>query len=85
MKRRQISGCDHITVACQYGFGTFDDETPFIELATGNPKSETGSISQIIRIPKQELLMLLREMYSEGLLKFADLEDLVSTMESNVR
>lgn len=82
MIRRQVSERDHEPVACLYGFGEFDNKTPFIELATLNPDSKTKSVSQTIRIPKPELLMLLGMMISQGTLKFADLDDLVSMIKS---
>ena len=82
MTPRQVSGVAHTPVACLYGFGELEDQTPFVELATRNPESAKGEISQTLRIPKPELLMLIGEMMANGMLKFADLDDLVSMMKS---
>lgn len=82
MTLRLVSGVEHDLVDCLYGFGKFDDNTPFIELATLNPKSKCKSVSQTIRIPKPVLLMLIGMMISQGTLKFADLDDLVTMIKS---
>lgn len=82
-RKQKSSGKEHKTVQCQYSIGKKDDGTPFLEIATRNPDSIKGGISQIIRIPKDELLFFVAEMFEEGMLRFADLDKYLSVKKSN--
>lgn len=66
----------HKDVRCSYGFGTDEDGIPYLDLRTGNEFSITGGTSQTVRIPKPELILLLRKMVAERYLKRSDLSDL---------